>query len=166
MKDLSKIVCQCVAELSAIGIFPARRIRWRINTRAKSRWGICKKTGSRDYQIEISERLLHDDVSDVATKNTVIHELLHTIPGGMKHTGNWAAAAAKVNRAYPQYRIQRLTSSEEKGIVPDRSARPSKYALKCTDCGTEVPRERMSKVIRSPQDYRCAFCGGKLVRIR
>lgn len=166
MKDLSKIVGECIAELSAIGIVPARHIRWHVNTRAKSRWGICRKTGARDYEIEISERLLRDEVSDVATKNTVIHELLHTIPGGMKHTGNWAAAAAKVNRAYPQYHIQRLTSSEEKGIVSDPPTRPSKYALKCTHCGTEVPRERMSKVIQRPQDYRCAFCGGKLVRIR
>lgn len=162
MKDLQKIANECIAELNAIGIFPAQHIRWNVNTRALTRWGYCRKLDKHFYQIEISERLLRDEVPDTATKDTIIHELLHTLPGGMTHAGKWSAAAAKVNRLYPQYDIKRTASSEEKGV----ETVTYKYAVRCTRCGTEYARMRMVKLIQHPELYTCGACGGTMERIR
>lgn len=166
MKDLQKVAGECVTELNAIGISPAQNIRWTVNSRAKSRWGLCRKLDKTTYEIQISDSLLQDDVSDTATKNTVIHELLHTLPGGGSHTGVWKAAAAKVNRCYSWYCIKRGTSSAEKGIAAVPREYNGKYAIRCTGCGTEIVRERMSVIIQHPEHYRCGICRGKLERIR
>lgn len=166
MKDLQKIANECIAELNAIGISPAKNIRWTVNSRAKSRWGLCRKLDRTTYEIQISDRLLQDEVSDTATKDTIVHELLHTLPRGSSHTGVWAAAAIKVNRCYPHYCIKRTTSSAEKGIEAVPREYNGKYAIRCTRCGTEIVRERMSAIIQHPERYCCASCGGNLERIR
>jgi predicted SprT family Zn-dependent metalloprotease len=159
MKDLEKLASECVAELLSIGIQPGKVSSWVVNTRAERRWGLCKKVAQGVYQIEIAERLLKDGVSDCATKNTIIHELLHTVKGCHGHKGEWKNLAAKVNRLLPQYNIKRTTNSKEKGISVEY-----RYAVKCVDCGTEYCRHRMSALIEHPENYRCGRCHGELKR--
>ena len=75
MKDLHKLVAECQADLASIDISYGRVKTWVINCRAKARWGLCKKRSDGYFEIEISGALLDDNVSDVAAKNTIIHEL-------------------------------------------------------------------------------------------
>ena len=165
MKDIRKLASQCMADLVSIDI-PYGRVRtWVVNCRAKARWGLCKKRPDGCYEIEIAESLLHDDVDDVAVKNTIIHELLHTCPGSFKHTGKWKKYADKVNRLLPQYSIKRTTSAEEKGVAVIRKEPVYRYALKCVSCGKEIRRQKKTSVIEHPEHYRCT-CGGKLMRIQ
>lgn len=87
MKDLEKLVEECKKDLDEIGI-PYRTVRnWLINTRAKCRWGQCRRVSTDIFDISISHRLLQDDVLDVAAKTTIIHELLHTVDGCSGHKG-------------------------------------------------------------------------------
>lgn len=116
MKDLWKLVRECKEELDALGIEYRTVRNWTVNTRSQRRWGQCKVVSSDVFDINISVRLLADQVSDTAAKDTIIHELLHTVEGCLKHTGKWKALAEKVNRAYPQYHIKRATTEEEKGF--------------------------------------------------
>ena len=125
MKDLLKLVRECKEELDAIGIEYRTVRNWTVNTRSKRRWGQCKVVSSDVFDINISVRLLADQVSDTAAKDTIIHELLHTVEGCLKHTGKWKALAEKVNRAYPQYHIKRATTEEEKGF--EKTARTVSY---------------------------------------
>ena len=162
MKDLEKLVAECKADLDSIGIRYGCVVRWEINTRAKRRWGQCEKLLGGFYAISISARLLQDDVNDMAVKNTILHELLHTVKGCHGHTGLWANLAAKVNRCLPQYTIQRRTDAEEKSV---ERADP-RYVLKCTGCGKEYGRYRMTDFVRCPRSYRCGDCGGDFERIR
>ena len=68
MKDLEKLVEECKKDLDEIGI-PYRTVRnWLINTRAKCRWGQCRRVSTDIFDISISHRLLQDDVLDVAAK--------------------------------------------------------------------------------------------------
>ena len=165
MKDLQELATQCQAELASIGI-PFRRVKiWSINCRAKARWGLCKKLPDGTYEIEIAKALLQDDVDDIAVKNTIIHELLHSCPGCVKHTGRWKQYATRVNRYLPQYNIKCTTSAEEKGVAVRRNEPVYRYILKCCDCGNEIRRQKKSAAIEHPEHYRCK-CGGKLSRIR
>lgn len=165
MKALQELAAQCRAELASIQI-PYGKVRiWSVNCRAKARWGLCKKLPDGTYEIEIAKALLQDDVDDIAVKNTVIHELLHTCPDCFKHTGRWKQYADKVNRLLPQYNIKRTTSAEEKGVEVRRKEPEYRYILRCNSCGNEIKRQKKTAVIDHPEHYRCT-CGGKLIRIR
>jgi len=166
MKDLRKLAAECEADLLSIGIQPGKVNQWVINTRAKCRWGQCKQIAPGEFVISIANRLLQDTVSDQAAKNTILHELLHTVKGCHGHKGQWKELAAKVNRRLPQYTIKRTTSYEEKGLEYKPKARTNRYAVKCIQCGNEFYREKESKLIQHPEKYRCGSCGGHLERFR
>ncbi len=166
MKDLRKLAAECEADLLSIGIQPGKVNRWIINTRAKRRWGQCKQVAPGEFNISITDRLLEDNVSDQAAKNTILHELLHTVKGCNGHKGQWKDLAAKVNRRLPQYTIKRTASYVEKGLEPERKERTNRYAVKCVHCGKEYYREKESKLIRYPDRYRCGICNNYLKRIR
>ena len=166
MKDLEKLAAECEADLLSIGIQPGKVNRWIVNTRAKCRWGLCKQYLPGLYDISIAERILQDNVSDQAAKNTILHGLLHTVKGCHGHKGKWKELAAKVNRLLPQYTIKRATSYEEKGLEYNPKERTNRYAVKCTHCGKEYYREKESKLIQYPDKYRCGVCNNPLKRIR
>ena len=100
MKDLKKLAAECEADLLSIGIQPGKINRWIVNTRAKYRWGQCKEYLPGLFDISIAERLLQDNVSDQATKNTILHELLHTVKGCHGHKGKWKELATKLTGVY------------------------------------------------------------------
>ena len=161
MKDLKKLVAECENDLLSIGIQPGTVNRWIINERFKCRWGQCKTVSPGLYDISIAEQLLHDEVDDQAAKDTILHELLHSVKGCRGHKGLWKELANKVNCMLPQYNIKRTNSSEEKGIV-----RTSRYKLRCVKCGKEYHRERKCKLILHPEKYRCGICNSPLERVK
>ena len=116
MKNFEQLIKECLSDLESIGIKIGKVTKYSINTRAKSRWGQCKQVGNGMYEINISAQLLQDNISDQAAKDTILHEMLHTIDGCMGHKGKWKELAQKVNKELPQYTIKRVTSSAEKGI--------------------------------------------------
>ena len=161
MKDLQKFVAECEADLKSIGIKQGVVKEWVINTRATSWSGRCKRLEDGTFQISIVEELLSDEVSDQRLKNTIMHELLHTVEGSMKHTGRWYLNAQSVNKRLPQYKIQRLSDPPE-----SRKDSPKfKYAVKCKVCGRVYYRTKMSNLIKTPERYRCGVCHGELKRI-
>ena len=107
-----------------------------------------------------------DDGQRQAAKNTILHELLHTVKGCKGHKGQWKELAAKVNRRLPQYTIKRTTSEEEKGFERTVRVRTNRYTVKCSKCGREYHREKESKVIQHPEKYRCGACNSPLVRVK
>ena len=49
--------------------------------------GSLKRCIEYDYYIEISGHTLHN--TEKSLRNTLIHELIHTVPNGLCHTGEW-----------------------------------------------------------------------------
>ena len=161
MKDLKKLTDECLADLRKHGIEPGKISRVYVDGRATRRWGVCKtKKGSGIFEIGISKFLLGDDVDEQQVKNTIIHDLLHTVDGCQDHTGRWKVLAEYVNRCLPEYCVKRTSSEDEKGIE-----RNHKYLIVCTKCGSEIHRDRMSNAVKFPQKYKCARCGGSLRRV-
>ena len=75
----------------------------------------CKRGGSKshseyEYYIEISRYTLNNPEKSI--RNTLIHELLHTVPDGMRHTGAWKKWAKYVS-SKTGYTIQRLGGEEK-----------------------------------------------------
>ena len=160
MKDFDYLKEQCINEVTHLGIKLGNIVSWEINTRAKTRWGMCKKDSNGNYHIEIASRLLTDDrISEKACKETIIHELLHTCKGCMKHTGTWKYYAEVVNHVYG-YNIKRVTEGQEKGVENHQASEMSiKYVFTCGNCGATIYRKRDSKFTRNYRYYGCARCG-------
>lgn len=164
MKDLIKLANECMAELDAIGIKYGKVFNWTVNKRAKSRWGYCKCVPG-GFDIEVSDKLLADDVPDIHAKTTIHHELLHTVPGGLSHTGTWKVLANRVNAKYG-YDIKRTTSAEEKGFESRVvEARPVKHKYKCKSCGQILEYTRECKFTKNHENYRCGICSGDFEQI-
>lgn len=165
MKDLEALTKECMADLASIGIKCGRVRNVAVNTRAKSRWGLCKRVAVGVFDISIAEVLLKDDTDIRMAKNTIVHELLHTVPGCFGHKGKWKLLAETVNKFLPQYNIKRTASYEVKGLDTSPKEPIYRYCLRCTDCGREIFRQKQSKVITNYKKYRCGKCGGKFERV-
>jgi len=165
MKDLRKLAGECQRDLLSLQIHTGKVRNWSVNTRAKARWGLCTKVAPGLFDIQIAASLLQDEVEDQAAKDTIVHELLHTIPGCFKHTGKWKQYAETVNYLLPQYSIKARSSYEEKGLEDTRPKPRYRYTLKCLQCGTEIKRQKKSAAVEHPERYRCK-CGGHLTRIK
>ena len=130
------------------------------NKRLTSTWGRCRKLTAYTYEIEISSRLLADDVEHEALMNTMLHELLHTCKGCMNHGELWKRHAAKLNKA--GWNIERCTSSETKHIKePPRIYR---YRVTCEECGDVWNYTKRGAVVRSLQRdaHSCkCLCGSR-----
>lgn len=162
MKDLMRLVAICKADLDSLGIKYGKVCNWTVNARAKCRLGQCRKITLGLFDISISERLLMDEVDDQIILNTIMHELLHTVPGCFMHKGKWKLYAEYINKKLPQYTVKRVAKESETGIVIERKKPVYRYILRCTKCGQEIRRQKMSKLVQNPQRYRCGKCGGIL----
>ena len=127
-----------------------------INTRAKGRFGQCKKHNG-TYLIEISEHLTQAENKYI--KQTLAHEVLHTCPNCMNHGVTWKSYARKMNINYG-YEISRATSCNNMGIVSPRIEN-AKYIITCKTCGKKSYKQRAANVVKHIDNYRCK-CGGRL----
>jgi len=171
MKDVYSIYEDAQTILRNCGITVGNVESVNVNTRAKRRWG-CSKYKNGNFTIEISDRLLADEVPYNSALTTMVHELLHCDVDKRSHTGEWKRCAEIVNQRYPYLNIKRTTSPEEKGIdeEPTRVRHEDfKYFIKCCDCGRVHKYKRASKVVTlvlsQPGSCKCCCGSNKLVRI-
>ena len=166
MKNLQKFAKECMQELDSIGIEYGEVEKFEVNTRAKSRWGQCRHLPNGKHSINISSALLQDENSDRGLKQTIIHELLHTVKGTKGHKGKWANLAAKVNRELG-YDVTRTNTAESLGVVKDNRKENIvyKYQFKCLGCGQIIRRQRVSNFTKHYDLYTCGRCHSGFERI-
>ena len=110
------------------------------------------------YSIKLNKAALSNEY---ALEETILHELIHTLPGCMNHGELWQSVAKCINAEHG-YTISRVNSSEDLGIsFVDNGY---KYIIKCTECGKEIGYMRRSYAVKCPEAFRCT-CGGKLKRV-
>lgn len=165
MKDLQKYYQQGVIMLkNGYGIELGKIIDVSVNYGAKRRWGQTERVhlgGKTVYKINISNKLLADDVDDKSLMDTIVHELLHTVDGCFCHTGKWKMLADRIT-ATSNLTIKRTTSNEEKNIERE----PYLYICKCEKCGKEIGRYKMSDFVKRAELYTHRNCGGHFKRIK
>ena len=112
MRDLQSYVINCMEKLDHIGIEYGNVIDVEINTRAKNRWGQCKRIPG-GYTINVNAALLDENIcpDDLGLKNTILHELLHSCNGCFNHGDKWKILAQKV---YDEYGINIKRTSTSK----------------------------------------------------
>lgn len=165
MKDLWKLFCECKMEMESIGMDISMNISGiAVNKRLSRALGRCMKKGF-SYRIEINDCMLADEVEVNATKNVIMHELLHTCPGCFNHGGEWKYRASIVNRklGYHVNRTEDCEALEAVGVVIKKKS--AKYALVCNECGHKYERQRWSNALANPSRFRCGICHGSLKTI-
>lgn len=161
MENLEALAAKCRAMLAAIGIQAGCVERYTLNTRAKSRLGQCRRLPGGSFEIELSASLFSEDAPRAIAVGTMLHELLHTVPGCFAHRGKWSVLAARVNAAYAQYPVRATLRRDILPFLP--TASPCyRYAILCTKCGSVCYRQKQSAPCKYPARYRCTKCGGRL----
>ena len=164
MHNINHVFHHCCNLLDKIGIEYGEIVSVTVNTRAKKRWGQCCVEGYRTFSIDISSRLLDNSVDIKRLENTMLHELLHSVPGCMNHGDKWKMYAEKVNRAYG-YDIKRCASYEEQGVsMPEPSE--YKYNVTCEHCNATWNFNRRRKWFSRPHGGAvCPHCKNRDFRI-
>lgn len=88
MRNLEDVAIECMEMLDRIGIKYGNVKEVIPNSRARSRWGQCKIVPG-GFQININVDLLDERNSIDGLKETLLHELLHTVSGCFNHGREW-----------------------------------------------------------------------------
>lgn len=156
MKDVNLLLTNAKHIFNTLDIEYGNVTEIKVNYRAKTRWGQCRKRGN-GYIIEINDRLLKDDITEDKAMNTVLHELLHTVNGCMNHGYKWQSLAELINDCYSCYNIERTTSADYFGISREERINDYKYTIRCEKCGQTFYRYRKFDTHR----YSCGVCHTK-----
>lgn len=166
MKDLMKLVDEVKNDLDALNI-PYRKVKeWSVGIKSKYQWGRCEQIKDGLFNIKISEKLLQDDLDDQHAKNTIAHELLHTVKGCMNHKEPWKKLVKLLNTKIPSYNVTTTLNHEAVGLYVERKVPVYKYFFRCKKCGAELKYQRKSKFVEHSDRYHCSRCGGKFERIQ
>lgn len=113
---INRMLAECIELMKELGVPISDSICPEVKLAGThSYYGRCNPKGSLkrftefDYYIEISGHTLQN--TEKSLKNTLIHELIHTVPDGLCHTGEWKKWAKYVSEK-TGYNIQRLSGDE------------------------------------------------------
>ena len=135
---------------------------------AKSFWAEIKKFFLDIYRIKVSkifEKIEDEEQAKERLVGCMIHEIIHSQKGCMNHGANFKRWAEKVNRKYPQYKVQRCNSSAEYNIDKSTVGRQhtTRWVLNCNHCNKEFTYMRKPKYLYSftHGGGQCPTCGGR-----
>lgn len=170
MKNLENLLKDVLSDFDALGIEYGKIIDIKVNTRAKSRWGQCQKKAD-GYHINISSELLADDLADFGAKDTIAHEVCHTIKGCMNHGATWKQYAQLL--AVFGYNVKRTNSAADKGIDTAKhvAAKKYKYVITCGKCGCQSFYSKKTKAVdiimnNHHHTYTCGKCHSHNLKVK
>lgn len=167
MRDLMSYAEKCMGILDDLGIEYGNIVDFKINTRARNRWGQCKVVPG-GYSININASLLDERNDEEGLTNTIMHELLHSCKGCMNHGENWKRLAAKIYQVYG-INIKRTSTAEEKGVKeetrPPKPVKSIKHKFVCEGCGQVIVRQRESEFTKHYDKYTCGRCHSHFKKI-
>lgn len=105
-------------------------------------YGLCSRSrGTTNYTIKINFKFLRTCKPE-EIHCTIMHEVIHSVPGCMNHGPKWKEIANKVNQYYSFLPISRTNSYNDwMGVVEDSY----RYFAKCDNCGHIYKWIRASK---------------------
>lgn len=147
-----------------------------LNLNSTRTYGRCYKTSLKATEATIYLNKIYADSAPLQKiKNTVMHELIHSLPNCSGHTGKWKSVAQHINLAFPEkYNITRLapvcaefsdTILKEQGKKV-KQVSTYKYAVVCNNCSAEFKYKKEGKVVKDVKAgkgnlYRCPDCHQK-----
>lgn len=146
-----------------------------INNKALKRLGRCEAKSGNRYVIQINE--FHNKLSpDTSVMNTLVHELLHSLPNCMNHGEMWKRYANMYNRAYGttisrlsplegDYKIFKEEIDKQRGHTQHKNHSvysDGKHKITCSKCNKSWYYERAGRVVKlamQNKKLKCPHCG-------
>ena len=146
-----------------------------INNKALKRLGRCEAKSGNRYVIQINE--FHNKLSpETSVMNTLIHELLHSLPKCMNHGEIWKRYANMYNRAYGttisrlsplegDYKIFKEEIDKQRGHTQHKNHSvysDGKHKITCSKCNKSWYYERAGRVVKlamQNKKLKCPHCG-------
>ena len=135
-------------------------------TKAKSYWMNIGKNRSykKGWGIHISnqfEKIPDEKAAQLRFETSMIHELIHTIPGCLHHGRNFKNIGRLVNKMYSKSNPAEPKCLEDYGVqVQEQSP---KYKITCQNCGKDYLYMRKPKYDIS--HYYCTVCNKDSLKI-
>lgn len=131
-------------------------------SKARSYWAYVEKKGSNYFWIRVSDVFAEIKDSEKRREElleTLIHELVHTIPNCMNHKTCWKANCHRVRIKYPKFTLERTSDMDKYEITTKERA--NKYLITCTHCGHTWDYKRRPKWIERADRCQCPYCRNK-----
>lgn len=134
-------------------------VRW-LNRNNRKTLGRCTYQNGR-YSISLNPNLLSfTEYGEKIIRETVAHELCHTLPGCMNHGREFHSKAAKIMHLMG-YHIDTKADIDSSQYFT-KYLPQADYMLICDKCGNQVPVARLSDPVKNPMNYSCKKCGGSI----
>jgi hypothetical protein len=156
-----------------------------VSTRCTRRFGLCRShfetvlgQRTRTYcKIVISDLCFYNTVN--CLRDTILHELVHTVRGCNNHRSEFHWRAKQVMELVPGSRIDTYCSEEESEMLGEylketgkkRHKSSKRYEVTCECCGHHFIYKKQTKLVKAllenrKHGYRHTSCGGKKFSIK
>ena len=105
--------------------------------------------------IGINKKLIGEDFE---IEKTMVHELIHTIPGCSNHGPNFKRYAGLINRHYPEYNVSTYYTPDSDETENIANIKKPKYVVTCETCGTKTYFYRKCKTLDIISRCTCKKC--------
>lgn len=168
MRNLLVLRDECIKEIEASRVLreedidKIRNCKFKVNNRAKGRFGQCRYRGGVAFEININGMLLDEKLvtNEKEVKDTIIHEMFHAVYPYDGHKGMWKLKTQQFNKK-AGYNIKRTGSYSNLGLTEEglKSVDSGyKYKIVCPDCRREWRYKRKSKVVANLSACACPYC--------
>ncbi len=163
IEEWTYILTQLLNETQSYKIDEIRFSSRLINCLAKT----GRKNITRGY-VTINENYLRQHSNPDTFHSTLAHETIHTLIGCFNHGFNFIQTGRKLMAVYEGLSINR--TSADTGYMAwviqnnvNSSVKPHtpKYKIVCEKCGQTFYRQRLSAIVKNPNNFRCGKCYGK-----
>lgn len=110
---------------------------------------------SKTNYIGINKKLIGEDFE---IEKTMVHELIHTIPGCSNHGPNFKKYAELINRHYPKYNVSTYYTSDSDETENIANIKKPKYVVTCENCGAKTYFYRKCKTLDIISKCTCNKC--------
>ena len=170
--DIYKEIKECmdlIQEATGVDIHN-QRYEARISNRFTKTLGNCHYDSDYfepHYTITLSAKWLAT-AEPQKIHDTIMHEVIHSMPGCMNHGPKWKGYAAKICRRYPQYTITRLSHDDNySNYLKENNMSGCRYKLVCDTCGQSWEKRNKTRIFKLAALGRCAcpYCKGSKFHI-
>jgi len=160
IQDVKREIEECVSLLAEIGYLDVTKNHYEVDfsTRRVKNFGTCQKIGIEQFKIILNKHYV-ELASPENVHNTIMHEVIHSVPGCMNHKAPWQAVASKVNRNYNFTKLERLGHDDNyyKTYITNhrRGCLDYKYEVVCDYCEASWKYKKMSKVVQYAPEGKC-----------
>lgn len=144
-------------ELGFDDYYVSKIVGW-LNSNNRKALGKCIERNGK-FKIQLNPNILKfEEDGEKIIRETIAHELCHTLPGCMNHGRTFHAKAAKIMNLIG-YHIDTKADIDSSQYFT-KYLPQADYMLICDKCGNNIPIARISDPIKNPMNYSCKRCGG------